>query len=96
MGFNVTVSLFGLPLLTWYVTISGSFQINKQLGGSYIINYAVQYKTAINQPMVNRQERCFCVSELPDDLWVSIYNNIKKSLDPLYDCEGQTLQFVDC
>ena len=95
MGFTVAVALFGLPSITWYVTVGGTFQIKKQLN-TYIITYTVQYKTAANQPTITQQDCCFCVSELPSDLWVSIYNNIKKNLDPLYGTEGQTLQFVDC
>jgi hypothetical protein len=100
MGFTCIASLFGLPSLLWYVTIAGAFLIKKGPGlGAYIIVYTVQYKTAPDQPTISSYERCFSVVDLPAGprtLWTLIYTDIKKNLDPLYNTDGQSLEFTDC
>jgi hypothetical protein len=102
MGFTCVMSMFGLPSLLWYVTIAGAFQIKKgptvglQGVPAYILVYTVQYKTNADQPTISSQDRCFSVGELPADLWAAIYDDIKKNLDPLYNTDGQSLEFTDC
>ena len=96
MGFTCAVALFGLPSLAWYISINGAFQIKKGPGNVYIVVYVVQYKTAVNQPVISQQDRCVWVDNLPLDLWAMIYTDIKKNMDPFYDTDSQSLEFTDC
>ena len=101
MGFTIaTYQLFGLPALPdIYVSIKGSFTIQKNnpLPQCYTINYTVYYAASSTAPCITQQDQRFHLEELPQpaDLYTTIYNNIKKTLDHQYNTNEQTLVFTD-
>jgi len=101
MGFTIaTYQLLGLPPLpNIYVSIHGAFSIikNRPTPGSYCISYTVYYQAGPQNPCITHQDQWFNIDKLPRpaDLYNTIYDNVKKTLDPQYKTDAQTLVFTD-
>jgi len=101
MGFTIaTYQLLGLPTLpNIYVSIHGAFSIikNRPTPGSYCISYTVYYQAGPQNPCITHQDQWFNIDKLPRpaDLYNTIYDNVKKTLDPQYKTDAQTLVFTD-
>jgi hypothetical protein len=103
MGFTISnYSLFGLHPQNFYVSIHGTFQIRKDLNfqdipGCYVVIYTVYYHAAVNLPSITQKDACFSIEQLPDpaNIYPMIYDTIKKTLDPQYKTDEQTLVFTD-
>lgn len=99
MGFTVeNFSLFGLPELpNLYVSIKGSYSIAKlhPFLNTYEIKYVVHFSTSNKH--ITKKDMYTHVQILPEpaDIYTIIYDNIKKSLDPLFKTPSQTVTFAD-
>jgi hypothetical protein len=86
MGFTVNAPLFGLPSLSWYVTIKGTFTIEKNIfmAGNYRITYTTYYSTGADQPVIKHDVLILLLQQLPEppDIYTTIYNEIKKIINP--------------
>ena len=108
MGFTIlNYSLFGLQPQNFYVSIHGTYQIRKDLN-CYAVMFTVYYHgshgsstTAWSRgeghPAITQKDTCFSIEQLPDpaNIYPMIYNTIKKTLDPQYQTDEQTLVFTD-
>jgi len=92
MGFTISnFSLYGLPPVNIYVSIHGSYLVKKAPAvitvcteGLYNITFTVYYSSSKSQPVLTQKEQSFNIEQLPDpaNIYIVIYNEIKKSLDP--------------
>ena len=97
MGFTISnYSLFGLQPQNFYVSIHGTYQIRKDLN-CYAVMFTVYYHVSVDLPSITQKDTCFSIEQLPDpaNIYPMIYDNIKKTLDPQYQTNEQTLVFTD-
>ena len=95
MGFLISdYSLFGLQPQNFYVSIHGAYHIRKlpEETGPYLVVFNVYYHATVNSPVITQKEHSFNIEQLPEpaDVYVLIYNEIKKNIDP-----DNTLIFTD-
>jgi hypothetical protein len=105
MGFTISnYSLFGLQPQNFYVSIRGCFNIEKNNIPSpngpiwiYVVRYTVYYSSSKSQPVITQKEQSFNIEQLPEpaNIYIVIYNEIKKNIDPQYNTPEQTLTFTD-
>ena len=97
MGFTISnYSLFGLQPQNFYVSIHGTYQIRKDLN-CYAVMFTVYYHVSQGHPAITQKDTCFSIEQLPDpaNIYPIIYDTIKKTLDPQYQTNEQTLVFTD-
>ena len=84
MGFTVTTSLFGLPSFSWYISIRGSYTIEKNAptAGSYRITYTIYYSASPGTEAKIKEVQFVCLDQLPSpaNIYATIYADIKSSL----------------
>ena len=100
MGFTIAnYSLFGLQPQNFYVSIIGTYSVKKNYPviGHYTIMYVVYYSSSKSQPVITQKEQIINLDQLPDpaNIYTVIYDMIKKSIDPQYNTDTQTLVFTD-
>ena len=63
----------------------------------YVIGYTIYYHASANSPSITQKDDCFSIGQLPEPahIYPVIYDNIKKTLDPQYKTNAQTLVFTD-
>lgn len=84
MGFTVTTALFGFPQISWYISIRGSYTIekNKPTVSMYMISYTIYYSTGRDQEAKIQELQFMYLDQLPEpaNIYDVIYANIKASL----------------
>ena len=87
MGFTVTASLFGLPSFSWYVSIKGTYTIEKNIfmAGIYRIRYQTYYSASASTDAKISEVQFMSLQQLPEpaDVYSIIYANIKLVLGDL-------------
>ena len=101
MGFLISnYTLLGIPLQNVYVSIKGRYSI---LNSNFIYGIPNRYQiyadywfsTGVGQPTVQCSGITINTDQIPANIYFTIYEEIKKVLDPKYQTEEQTLGFVD-
>ena len=100
MGFTIeSFSLYGFLPQPFYISIQGSYSIkkNQPTQGVYMINYTIYYSSANGSPVASEKAMFTFTQALPSpaDIYAIIYEDIKKTLDPNYGTDQQTLVFTD-
>lgn len=101
MGFTINeYKLLGVPLQNVYVSIKARYCVinNNFMSGipnKYQITSDYWFSVNENSPTVEFGNVIINTDVLPDDIYYTIYEKIKKQIDPNYGTPEATLVFTD-
>ena len=77
-----------------YITVGGCYQIVKNTL-YYMVSYTFKVsKNKGGNPLLTQQTGV-TLTELPQDIWTLIYNDVKLKLDPNFGTTKQSINFTD-
>ena len=95
MGFTAIFGFSNLNPILCYVTVNGTMSVSKNNIG-YAINYIMQISVIKGSDALLTKSGLLTLNSLPQDIFSTIYDNIKTEIDHNYGTNNASISFTDC